>query len=184
MISFVPIHAPLACYPVPHTGYGQRHDVDVGCTRTVAVRAWRRARRDPRQAKFLTVDSLRWVLRNRAYSPWYLVRYWRLMKFRLAHPHIILRGWSSSARTSRSTAAPATGAWRSAGGCTSATATHPLPRGFAANRRQGRVRQAERDQLLPRHRARLGHAGRDWVYICDFDHVIADIKVPIKDQAS
>src|SRR5438067_11280844 len=56
------------------------------------VRAWQRARRDPRQARFLTVDSLRWVLRNHAYTPWYLVRYWRLLKFRLANPHIILRG--------------------------------------------------------------------------------------------
>src|SRR5690606_40740240 len=25
-------------------------------------------------------------------SPWYLVRYYRLLKFRLANPHVILRG--------------------------------------------------------------------------------------------
>src|SRR5690349_14415987 len=56
------------------------------------LRSWRRTRRDPMQARFLTLDSLRWVLRNRAYTPWYLVRYWRLLKFRIANPHIILRG--------------------------------------------------------------------------------------------
>src|SRR5659263_367173 len=56
-------------------------------------RRWRGSRlRDPRQAKFLTKASLRWVLANRAYTPWYLVRYWRLLKFKLANPHIITRG--------------------------------------------------------------------------------------------
>src|SRR5258707_13443341 len=54
---------------------------------------WRASRlRDPRQAKFLTLASLKWVLANRAYTPWYLVRYWRLLKFKLANPHIITRG--------------------------------------------------------------------------------------------
>ena len=54
---------------------------------------WRGSRlRDPRQAKFLTLASLKWVLANRAYTPWYLVRYWRLLKFKLANPHVITRG--------------------------------------------------------------------------------------------
>ena len=54
---------------------------------------WRGSRlRDPRQANFLTMASLKWVLANRAYTPWYLVRYWRLLKFKLANPHIITRG--------------------------------------------------------------------------------------------
>ena len=44
-----------------------------------------RGRRDPRQARFLTLASLRWVLRHRAYTPWYLVRYARLLRFRLAN---------------------------------------------------------------------------------------------------
>src|ERR1700743_1645328 len=56
-------------------------------------RRWRGSNlRDPRQAKFLTLASLRWVLRNKAYTPWYLVRYFRLLKFKLANPHIITRG--------------------------------------------------------------------------------------------
>ena len=32
-------------------------------------------------------ESLKWVIANRAYTPWYLVRYWRLLKFKLANPH-------------------------------------------------------------------------------------------------
>ena len=46
---------------------------------------------DTLKEQFLTVASLKWVLRNRAYTPWYLVRYWRLLKFKLANPHIITR---------------------------------------------------------------------------------------------
>ena len=54
---------------------------------------WRGSRlRDPRQANFLTMASLRWVIANRPTRPWYLVRYWRLLKFKLANPHIITRG--------------------------------------------------------------------------------------------
>ena len=54
---------------------------------------WRGSRlRDPRQARFLTRESLKWVLDNKAYTPWYLVRYFRLLKFKLANPHIITRG--------------------------------------------------------------------------------------------
>ncbi|MFM7210951.1 MAG: acyltransferase, partial [Actinomycetota bacterium] len=41
------------------------------------------SRRDPRQARFLTWASLRWVWRNRAWSWWYLIRYWRFLVFRL-----------------------------------------------------------------------------------------------------
>ena len=54
---------------------------------------WRGSRlRDPRQARFLTPASFKWVMDNKAYTPWYLVRYWRLLKFKLANPHIITRG--------------------------------------------------------------------------------------------
>src|SRR5437879_13609170 len=56
-------------------------------------RRWRGSMlRDPRQAKFLTLASLKWVLANRAYTPWYLVCYWRLLTSKLANPHIITRG--------------------------------------------------------------------------------------------
>lgn len=45
--------------------------------------------RDPRQARFLTVASLRWVIAHRAWTPFYLVRYWRFLVFRLRNPHIV-----------------------------------------------------------------------------------------------
>src|SRR4029079_16780479 len=47
-----------------------------------------RGGRDQRQARFLTLASLRWVIRHRAYTPWYLVRYAPLLGFRLAHPPV------------------------------------------------------------------------------------------------
>ncbi|MGB7363877.1 MAG: acyltransferase, partial [Rhodococcus sp. (in: high G+C Gram-positive bacteria)] len=54
---------------------------------------WRGSRRrDEDQARFLTLASLRWILSHKAYTPWYLVRYYRLAKFKAANPHVILRG--------------------------------------------------------------------------------------------
>lgn len=46
-----------------------------------------------RSARFVTLASLRWVIRHRAWTPWYLVRYWRFLRFRLANPHVIVRGF-------------------------------------------------------------------------------------------
>ncbi len=49
--------------------------------------------RDPRQARFLTWASVKWVIRNRAWNRWYLLRYWRFMLFRLRNPHVITEGF-------------------------------------------------------------------------------------------
>jgi acetyltransferase-like isoleucine patch superfamily enzyme len=46
-----------------------------------------------RSARFCTLASLRWVVRNRAYSRWYLVRYWRFFRFKLRNRHVIVRGF-------------------------------------------------------------------------------------------
>jgi len=46
-----------------------------------------------RSARFCTLASLRWVLRTHAYTPWYLVRYWRFLLFKLRNPHVITRGF-------------------------------------------------------------------------------------------
>jgi len=32
------------------------------------------------------------VLRHRAWTPWYLVRYLRLLRLRLTNPHVVVRG--------------------------------------------------------------------------------------------
>jgi acetyltransferase-like isoleucine patch superfamily enzyme len=58
--------------------------------RSGAVRA---SSRDPRQARFVTLASLRWVMRERAVTPWYLVRYWRFFIFKLRNPHIVTQGF-------------------------------------------------------------------------------------------
>jgi acetyltransferase-like isoleucine patch superfamily enzyme len=51
-------------------------------------------RHDPelRSARFVTFASLRWIVRHRAYTPWYLVRYWRFLIFRLRNRHVVTRG--------------------------------------------------------------------------------------------
>jgi acetyltransferase-like isoleucine patch superfamily enzyme len=46
-----------------------------------------------RGARFLTLRSVRWVLRNRAYTPWYLIRYVRFARMKLRNPHVITRGF-------------------------------------------------------------------------------------------
>jgi acetyltransferase-like isoleucine patch superfamily enzyme len=46
-----------------------------------------------RSARFVTLASLRWVLRHRAYTPWYLIRYWRFAVFKLRNPHVLTTGF-------------------------------------------------------------------------------------------
>ena len=47
----------------------------------------------PVQARFLTLASLRWVVRNRAWTRWHLVRYWRFAVWRLRHRHVVTEGF-------------------------------------------------------------------------------------------
>ena len=51
-----------------------------------AVRMLQRPDPRLRSARFVTLASLRWVVRNRAYTPWYLVRYWRFLRFKPRQP--------------------------------------------------------------------------------------------------
>lgn len=49
---------------------------------------------DPvRSVRFVTWRSVRWVIRNRAYTRWYLVRYWRFFVLKVRNPHVITRGF-------------------------------------------------------------------------------------------
>jgi acetyltransferase-like isoleucine patch superfamily enzyme len=52
----------------------------------------RRPETELRSPRFVTWASLRWIVRHRAWTPWYLARYWRFMIFRLRNRHIITRG--------------------------------------------------------------------------------------------
>jgi acetyltransferase-like isoleucine patch superfamily enzyme len=144
---------------------------------------WSRSRRDPAQARFLTVASLRWMLRHRAYTPWYLVRYWRLLKFRLANPHIVLRGMVFLGKKVDIHCRPGygrleIGRWVHIGD------------GNAIRCHEGSLRIGDKavfgkDNTINCYLdIEIGAATliADWVYICDFDHVTADITMPIKDQ--
>ena len=146
------------------------------------VGSWRRSR-DPEQARFLTMDSLRWVLRNHAYTPWYLVRYWRLLKFRVANPHIILRGMVFLGRNVEVHCRPGfgrleVGRWVHIGDGNSI-------RCHEGSLRIGDKAVFGKDNTINCYLdVEIGAATliADWVYICDFDHVTADINLPIKDQ--
>lgn len=154
-----------------------------GASLTSRWRLGRRARQDSEQAKFLTLASLRWVLRNRAYTPWYLVRYWRLLKFRLANPHVILRGMVFLGRNVDLHARPGFGR---------------MEIGRWVHIGDGNAIRCHEGSLRIGDKAVFGRTNTincyldieigastliaDWVYICDFDHVIADIQTPIKDQ--
>jgi acetyltransferase-like isoleucine patch superfamily enzyme len=145
--------------------------------------SWRRSRRDPMQARLFTVESLRWVIRHRAYTPWYLVRYWRLLRFRLANPHIILRGMLFLGKNVEVHCRPGygrleIGRWVHIGD------------GNSIRCHEGSLRIGDKvvfgkDNTVNCYLdVELGSATlvADWVYVCDFDHVTADITMPIKDQ--
>ncbi len=121
----------------------------------------------PRQAKF-TLASLKWVLANRAYTPWYLVRYWRLLRFKLglpAHHHprhgASRQGWRSTRH--RELAHPG---------------DRPLgTSGQEHDPRPGSLRSGDavlgRDNVINTYLdIEIGDSVlmADWCYICDFDH--------------
>lgn len=144
---------------------------------------WARRRRDPEQVRFLTVASLRWVLRHRAWTPWYLVRYWRLLRFRAANPHVVLRGMVFLGRNVEIVARPGygrleIGRWVHIGD------------GNSLRCHEGSMRIGDK-VVLGRNNTvncyldvEIGAASivADWVYVTDFDHRTEDVHVPIKDQ--
>ncbi len=145
---------------------------------------WRGSRlRDPRQARFLTLASLKWVLANRAYTPWYLVRYVRLLKFKLANPHIITRGMVFLGKGVEIQATPELstmeiGRWVHIG-------DKNTIRCHEGSLRFGDKVVLGRDNVINTYLdIELGDSVlmADWVYVCDFDHRMDDINVPIKDQ--
>ncbi|WP_280482698.1 acyltransferase [Nocardia cyriacigeorgica] len=145
---------------------------------------WRGSRRrEPQQARFLTLASLRWVIANRAYTPWYLVRYYRLFKFRLTNPHIVLRGMVFLGRRVEIHATPELGRmeigrWVHIGD------------GNAIRCHEGSLRIGDKvvfgkDNVVNTYLdIEIGESTlvADWCYICDFDHKMDDITMPIKDQ--
>ncbi|MET9023940.1 acyltransferase [Actinopolymorpha sp. NPDC004070] len=142
-----------------------------------------RRSRDPRQARFLTLASLRWMVRHRAWTPYYLLRYWRFLLFRLRHPHVVTEGFvflgrRVEVRARRGYGRLVLGRW-----------VH-LGDGTRLHAHEGTLRIGDkcvlgRDVTVNCYLdVEVGRSClfADWVYVCDFDHVTTDLAVPIKDQ--
>jgi acetyltransferase-like isoleucine patch superfamily enzyme len=138
---------------------------------------------DPRQARFLTWASLRWVVRHRAWTRWYLVRYWRFLRLRLRSPHIVTEGFVFLGRRAEVYARKdhgriILGAWVHIGDRT------------AIRCHEGTLRIGDKavfgggDTVNCYLDVEIGPAVliADDVYICDFDHITDDIAIAIKDQ--
>jgi acetyltransferase-like isoleucine patch superfamily enzyme len=140
-------------------------------------------RRDPRQVRYLAPASLRWIVRNRAWTPWYLVRYWRLLRLRLLHPDVVTEGMVFLGRRVEIVARPGygrivLGRWVHVGDDTRL-------RAHEGTLRVGDKVVFGRDDTVNCYidveiGARTLFA--DWVYITDFDHRFDDLDSPIKDQ--
>ncbi len=139
--------------------------------------------RDPRQARFVTWASLRWIVRNRAWNWWYLQRYWRFLWFRLRYPHIITEGFVFLGRrvevsARRGYARMIIGRWVHVG-------DENRIRAHEGTLRIGDKTVFGRDNTINGYldiEIGGGCIIADWVYICDFDHVFEDVNLPIKDQ--
>ena len=139
--------------------------------------------RDPRQVRFLTWASLRWVVRHRAWSWFYLVRYWRFMLLRLRHPHVVTEGFVFIGRRVELYARPGygrlvLGRWVHLG-------DENRLRAHEGTLRVGDKVVLGRDNTVNCYLdVEIGDTTivADWVYVCDFDHVYEDVTIPIKDQ--
>jgi acetyltransferase-like isoleucine patch superfamily enzyme len=136
-----------------------------------------------KQPRFLTWASLRWVLQHRAWTPYYLKRYWRFALFRLRHPDVVTEGFvflgkNVEIAVRRGHGRLVLGRWVHLGDGTRLRAHEGTLRigdkvVFASDVRVNCYLDVEigASTLLA-----------DWVYICDFDHRTDDITLPIKDQ--
>jgi len=144
---------------------------------------WRLRPRDARQPRWLTVASLRWVLRHRAYTPWYLLRYWRFWRFKLASPHVVTTGFVFIGKNVELFARPGfgrlvLGRWVHLGDGTSLRCHEgTLSVGDKVVFGRNNVVNAYLD-------ISIGATSiiADMVYVTDFDHVFAEVDRPIKDQ--
>ena len=126
---------------------------------------------------------LRWVIRHRAWTPYYLVRYWRFLLLKLRHPEVVTEGFVFLGKrvdieVRRGYGRLVIGAWAHIGD------------GNKLRAHEGTLRLGEKivlgtDNVVNCYLdIEIGAATliADWVYICDFDHVTDQLDVPIKDQ--
>jgi acetyltransferase-like isoleucine patch superfamily enzyme len=140
-------------------------------------------RDDPEQARLVSWASLRWIVRHRAWTPWYLVRYARMLKVRLRQPHIVLRGMVFLARGARLECRPGMGRMEIG------RFVH-IGENTRIRCHEGSLRIGDKAVFGGENTVNcyldieLGASVllADWIYICDFDHRYGDIHTPIKDQ--
>jgi len=133
--------------------------------------------------RLLTWANLRWVLRHRAWTPYYLKRYWRYAVFRWRYPQVVLEGFVFLGKNIEVTARPGhgrlvIGKWVHLGDETRL-------RAHEGTLRIGDKVVFARDVTVNCYLdIEIGASTliADWVYICDFDHKTEDIGLPIKDQ--
>jgi acetyltransferase-like isoleucine patch superfamily enzyme len=139
--------------------------------------------RDPRQARMLTLDSLRWVIRNRAWNWWYLTRYWRYFWFRVFNRHVVTEGFVFFGK--RCEISVRKGYGRLIIGRWVHFGDENRIRVHEGSMRIGDKVVFGRDNTVNCYLdIEIGSKClvADWVYICDFDHVYDDLTIAIKDQ--
>ena len=137
----------------------------------------------PASARFVTWSSMRWVIRHRAWTPWYLVRYWRFGCWRLRHRHVICEGMVFLGRHSRIEARKGysrlvVGRWVHVGD------------GSRLIAHEGSLRVGDKtvfgtDVTVTAYldiEVGASCLVADDVYVTDFDHAFDDITAPVKDQ--
>ena len=136
-----------------------------------------------RSARFVTPASLRWIVRNRAWSAWYLIRYWRFLRFKIANPNVITRGFVFLDRGVEIYARPGygrlvLGRWLHLG-------VNTALRCHEGTLSVGDKSVLGRDVSINCYLdVEIGAAAlfADSVYVSDFDHKFDDLTRPIKDQ--
>lgn len=122
-------------------------------------------------------------MQHRAWTPYYLVRYWRLLMLRLRHPEVITEGMVFLGRGVEIEGRPGygrvvLGRWVHVGD------------GTALRAHEGTLRVGDK-VVFGRHNTvncyldvEIGATTliADWVYVADFDHRFDDLVTPIKDQ--
>jgi acetyltransferase-like isoleucine patch superfamily enzyme len=133
--------------------------------------------------RLLTAANLRWVVRHRAWTPYYLKRYWRFAWFRLRYPQVITEGFVFLGKNIEIVARPGhgrliLGKWVHLGDETRLRAHEGTLR---IGDKVVFAREVTVNCYLD---IEIGASTliADWTYICDFDHKTDDIGLPIKDQ--
>ena len=124
-----------------------------------------------------------WVIRHRAWTPYYLRRYWRFALFRVRHPEVVATGFVFLGKdleicVRKGYGRLVLGKWVHLGDKTRL-------RAHEGTLRIGDKVVFARDVTVNCYLdVEIGASTlvADWVYICDFDHRTEDVTLPIKDQ--